>query len=128
VLDHTFSGQSFSFELPFQADSAFFDPDLWIVSGSNLVTHVPVAAFGSGQPVLFPNPADTDQAWIHLGTSVQGPVHIDLFDAVGRKVGIQRVIVDAQRIPLDLSGLSAGSYVACLSEGPRTIKMHFVKE
>lgn len=128
VLDHTFDGQAFSFHLPFQADSALFDPDLWLVSGANLVTHVPVAAFGSDQPVLFPNPVNTDQAWIHLGTAVQGPVHIDLFDAVGRKVGVQRVVVDGQRLPLDLSGLSAGSYIADLSDGARTVRMHFVKE
>ncbi|MEO8067056.1 MAG: M1 family metallopeptidase, partial [Flavobacteriales bacterium] len=53
VLDHTSSGQSFAFHLPFQADSVQLDPDMWIVDGnSSIVLRVPVAGFGNNKPVL----------------------------------------------------------------------------
>jgi Secretion system C-terminal sorting domain len=35
VFQHTYSGQEFAFTLPFVADSAVFDPELWILSNNN---------------------------------------------------------------------------------------------
>ncbi|HRF81781.1 MAG TPA: hypothetical protein PL070_17010, partial [Flavobacteriales bacterium] len=41
ILDHSFSGQLFTVDIPFHADSVLLDPDLWILSGQNMVLQVP---------------------------------------------------------------------------------------
>src|SRR5690606_29574324 len=92
VLDHAYSGQVFSFHLPFQADSLLFDPGIWLLSSANMVRHVPVAAFGSDRLLLFPNPAG-ELAWVHVGDALQGPITLNIHDATGRLVRTQQLLV-----------------------------------
>lgn len=120
VLDHTFSGQVFTFNLPFQADSALFDPDLWIVSGENLVMKVPVAAFGSGQAMVHPNPV-TDLAIIHVGDLMQGRVRARLFDALGRIALDAELPISDRRVQLDMRALAPGTYSLQMDDGDGTL-------
>ncbi len=127
VLDHNFSGEVFQFHLPFQADSALFDPDTWLISGSNLVLQVPVASFGNGRLLLYPNPAG-DQAWIHVGESLMGTVRVALYDSPGRLLRERDVVVQDQRITLDLLGLPAGGYTVELRTAGEVLRLRMVKE
>lgn len=126
VLDHTFSGEVFSFTLPFQADSALFDPEIWILSGQNLVLKVPVAGFANDALLLYPDPV-IDRAWIHVGTSVQGAVDLDVFDNTGRLVRSARLTVQGMRVELPGDGLSAGYYTVRLRSQDRAFELRFVK-
>lgn len=127
VFDHAYSGQQFVFHLPFQADSAFFDPEIWLLSGPNMVRHVPVAAFGSDRLLLFPNPAG-DLAWVHLGGALQGPVTANIHDATGRLVRSQQLLVEGGRAPLLLHGLNAGLYHAELRSATGSAVLRFVRD
>ncbi|MEO8591266.1 MAG: M1 family aminopeptidase [Flavobacteriales bacterium] len=127
VLDHAFSGQSFNFTLPFQADSALFDPEIHIVSGQNLVLKVPVLAFGSDRPVLYPNPAG-EEAWIHTTTGFQGTVQLTIIDQTGRIVRAANTTVLGQRTHLLLHGLSKGVYTVELRSAEQTLVLPLVKE
>lgn len=126
VLDHTVSGQTFSFNLPFMADSALFDPEVWILSGQNLVLKVPVQAFLSDELLLYPDPV-VDDAWIHVGTSMQGVVDLEVFDATGRPVSSTRPVVEGLRIPIPVVDLPAGSYVAQVRSADRIFTLRFIK-
>ncbi len=127
VLDHTFSGQGFTFNLPFQADSALFDPELWIVSGQNLVMKVPVAAFGSGQAMMHPNPV-RDQAVAWVGDLLRGQVRVRVVDALGRVAGDMRVPVIDRRIALDMRWVASGAYGVLLDDGERSLMLRMVKD
>ena len=128
ILDHAFSGQTFSFPLPFQASAAQLDPELWIVSGQNLVLKVPVAAFNDREsPLLYPNPATVD-AWMHVGTRINGNVDLEVIDALGRVVLQRNATVESMRVPVPSAMLASGTYtVRLLAENGLRIELRLVK-
>ncbi len=126
VLDHMVSGQIFTFTLPFQADSALFDPEIWILSGQNLVLKVPVAAFSNDALLLYPDPA-IEQAWIYVGTAVQGVVDLDVYDGTGRLVRSLQTTVHGLRVELPCEGLGSGCYTVRLRAGESSFDLRFVK-
>lgn len=126
ILNHAFSGQVFSFDLPFQAGTALLDPEIWILSGQNLVLQVPAGAFGNQGLLLYPNPV-SEQAWLYTGTALQGQALIEVLDATGRVVRNASRVVDEQRIALPVEGLSAGSYLLRVRNGERQLESRFVK-
>ena len=128
ILDHAFSGQTFSFPLPFQASAAQLDPELWIVSGQNLVLKVPMAAFNDREsPLLYPNPASAD-AWMHVGTRIIGNVDLEVIDALGRVVLQRNATVDGMRVPVPSAMLASGTYTVRLSaENGLRIELRLVK-
>ena len=114
VLDHTVSGQSFTFSLPFLADSAEVDPELWILSGQNIATSVPDLDADRISLVLWPNPAG-DQVTLRV-PGLRGPAEVQVVDAAGRTVlttptngGMDRTI--------DVRSLVAGHYTVILRSG-----------
>ena len=128
ILDHAFSGQTFSFPLPFQASAAQLDPELWIVSGQNLVLKVPMAAFNDREsPLLYPNPASAD-AWMHVGTRINGNVDLEVIDALGRVVLQRNSTVEGMRVPVPSAMLASGTYtVRLLAENGLRIELRLVK-
>ena len=128
LLDHAFSGQTFSVTLPFQATAAELDPDLWIVSGQNLVLKVPVAAFTDlEQPLLYPNPA-TGDSWMHVGARISGAVELEVVDALGRIVMALPATAQDMRVPVPSTGLAAGHYTVRVTAANGTrIELRLVK-
>lgn len=127
VLDHTFSGQSFSFHLPFQADSAFFDPELWIVSGSNLVTRVPEVLNGADALLLFPNPVN-DGGLLHFAGMANGTARYRVIDASARIVCDRAIVLLDHRARFDTDGLAPGGYSLELTAGSRVQRALFIKQ
>lgn len=127
VLDHVSSGQVFDFQLPFQADSAAIDPEVWILSGQNLVLKVPVAALGADRLFVYPNPA-TEGAWVHVGTHAQGLIRIALMDATGRVVRSITSPAEGLRVALPAEGLASGCYSVRVWAGERVVDLRFVKQ
>lgn len=126
VLDHTFSGQLFNVAIPFQADSLLLDPDMWILSGQNMVTHVPVSAFATDRLLLYPSPVETE-AFVHLGSTINGTVAVEIVDATGRVVQHTVHTANDQRIVFDVRRLMPGHYTARLRYGGRTTSQRFLK-
>lgn len=125
VFDHQFSGQPFSVKLPFTVDSVLFDPDLWIVSGENIVTRVPELASGADQLVLFPNPA-TD-VLIVRSMYANGPRTITLIDDLGRIVSSERTGASGD-ITLAVRDLASGAYTLAVDDGTRVARSRFIKQ
>ncbi|WKZ65503.1 MAG: M1 family aminopeptidase [Flavobacteriales bacterium] len=128
VLDHQYSGQTFSLPLPFQADSALLDPELWILSGQNLVLKVPVQAFRNREMLLVhPNPV-TDRAWLHLGNRYNGPVELTIVDALGRIVVREQPTAHEQRIAIEAVDLAPGLYTARVQSTDGRSEVRFLKQ
>ena len=68
-LTNTSSGQSYSIQLPFCADSAKFDPERWLITANNTVTSVNENEL-SQQVKIFPNPA-TDKLQVTFLSRLQ---------------------------------------------------------
>ncbi|HRF81780.1 MAG TPA: T9SS type A sorting domain-containing protein [Flavobacteriales bacterium] len=66
-------------------------------------------------------------AYIHVGTGMIGPVHLELVDAAGRVVQHTVQPVMDQRISFDAHGLMPGPYIVHLRYGDRRASQRFVK-
>lgn len=89
VFDHTFSGQQFSINLPFEPEEATFDPALWLVSKNNEVNNAIVftkdLAELTSSVKLFPNPA-SDQINVHLDNWPEMPQNMTILNLTGQPV------------------------------------------
>jgi aminopeptidase N len=123
LLDHRFSGQEWSFDLPFEADRVDFDPELNLLSGKNLVVESKTeftAPFS-----IAPNPATSViviKANYHLM-----PETIIVTDASGRMVKYQKPL-PAEETLVDLSDLSAGLYLVTVYSGDAPYTKRIVKK
>ena len=125
VLDHTINGQTFTFTLPFMADSAFLDPDLRIVSGQNIVTRVAELSAESTALVIYPNPACT------LITIRRNASHakatLSILDEMGRTIRRLPVSMTGD-VTLGIGDLPAGCYMLSMDDGDRVTRSRFVKQ
>ena len=126
VLDHTFSGQTFDFALPFIADSLLFDPELWILRGSNTVLSVQAATLVEGRAWIAPNPVG-EEAWLYWGATGHGPMLLEIFDNTGRLVRAAAGHATNSRMQLPAYGLSPGVYVVRARAGSEVLQLRFVK-
>lgn len=124
VLDHTTNGQQFTFHLPFAATDAVFDPDLWLISGNNIIAHVDEMAPSTGMLLPYPNPAQDRLHWRVAGNGA-GYTDARIVDELGRPVRQ----VSAASGSIDLPGLAAGIYFLELRDGRGgLLRSRFVKE
>lgn len=109
VLDHQFSGQVFTVDLPFIAESVTWDPDLWILSADNtvrqLITNDREEPLEDKQVRLFPVPA-SEVLNIQLPLS---QAHLDWFDLSGRRIQSMELLSSTHT--LSLKGLPKGIYL-----------------
>lgn len=124
VLQNTTNGQGFSFTLPFMADSAFLDPDLWLITGQNLVTQVPELDALDGLMLIDPNPA---QCEISIRTpDLHGPAQLHILDELGREVRVVRTGLNGTMV-VSIEDLPAGWYCVRLETSTRELRARFVK-
>lgn len=102
VFQHDSSGQVFSFSLPFSPTSIQFDPEKWIVAKNT------VQLISENSPVIpaqqrfwtSPNPFKN---LLQIGHSEQGPVFIQITDALGKSVwkqsGTQQFLLQLEFLP-----------------------------
>lgn len=108
-LPHTYSGESFLINLPWQATDLQFDPDLWIVKGETQITVGVEDPLWSTGFSCFPNPTGSSPLTIlSPGNPVQ---RIAVIDQLGRTTTISgingqtRLDIPAKQIPGGLSYL-----------------------
>lgn len=83
VVDPAFSGQEFTFDIPFYIETVEFDPEYWIVSANNKVQWID--ADPESTIILYPNPG-TDGFTIELPRTTPPYVEVEVFDITGKKV------------------------------------------
>lgn len=114
VLQHTFSGQTFTAQLDFTPTELAFDPNLWLVSRDNLIQQV--SETGGPLPQftidVVPNPTASDLN-IRLRTLYGEDARLSLWSADGKLVLQQQTFLSAgnNQITLPSSALPSGTYV-----------------
>ncbi len=122
-FDHTFSGQTFTVNIPFAVDSVLFDPDYQLISADNVVGAVPEHGLQT-RLQLYPNPANS------LLTIVTDPVVTNLayeiFSSGGQRV--KSGILNGRRNQISIIALADGLYSIVFRSGKLQACRTFVKK
>ena len=118
VLQHTFSGQSFAFDLDFTATQVTIDPDRWLISKNNTVQQVSnteEAVLPGLRFRLLPNPAHGHfDVALQLDSSLD--IRMSLLDVSGKTLEDKSLQLSsgAQTVPFELKNYPAGTYTFVL--------------
>lgn len=83
VLNHMRNGQDFWVNPGFAIDSAFFDPQIWLLSGTNTVTNIPAASETENEIAVYPNPAQ-DKLYVSVKNPGGKQLSIEMFNTAGQ--------------------------------------------
>jgi hypothetical protein len=127
-VQNNFSGQPFSVQLSFHADSLIFDPDSWIISANNTVNNVRSLTIDNSISV-FPNPS-ADLLSVQTGNSITGKGFVKIVDGNGKLVLEKELLFSASNNQhfIDISTLSIGLYLITIETENGTVTQKFVKE
>jgi hypothetical protein len=128
-VQNNFSGESFSVQLSFHADSLIFDPNYWIISANNTIVSGINQLTIDNSISVFPNPS-ADQLSIQNGNGFTGNAKAKIVDANGKLVLEKNFIFSTstnQNI-IDISMLTSGLYFITIKTEDGTITKKFVKE
>ena len=109
VVYNSFSGQAFTVNLPFHADSLIFDPERWIISNNNIVYPTGVnELYEKSNLKVYPNPS-SDYITIDFKVhSVPASMFIQMTDITGKIVKTE--IFKNHKQVIDMTHLSQGVY------------------
>ncbi|MCX6291381.1 MAG: M1 family aminopeptidase [Bacteroidetes bacterium] len=130
VLNHTYSGQLFSLDIPFHVDTISFDPQQWILAAHNMITYNPVFSPGNPDPLssqlyVYPVPAETV---IKIYSSSSARLEeATMYDVLGNLV--MQYILQPSMLPyeLDVSGIEAGVYLLNVKTDLGTVTKKIVR-
>lgn len=128
VFDHTFSGEEFMADLPFEVTEVIFDPDLWIVSKDNEVQFGPTSAEdleALGAKIhLFPNPVG-DNLNVDLTELEIEVQQMELWNEAGQL--LRHYPVRTGNMQISTSQLPGGQYILKLRTKNGLISKSFLK-
>ena len=124
VFNHTQSGQSFSFDLPFAADSLIFDPELWLISSNNSVTRESSYNFATR---IFPNPVSS-LLQISIQSANYQPATIRIFNDLGQNQVNEAHNLNAgdNVLNFDVSKFASGVYRISIGDAAQYITSTFI--
>lgn len=109
ILNNTFSGQTYTFQLPFSADSVLIDPEYQLITGGNLVYGVPEQP-SAGKIWVFPSPADDQLIFRFDGTANPSECVLTLTDIHGNTIGQFNQTIKGRDIVIDTRDFPSGLY------------------
>ena len=123
-LNHGYSGQTFQVEIPFQADSLIFDPELWLITRNNTINSsedTPEAP----RVMVYPNPFQ------HLvNIAFEDPtesIAISLYNSNGVLVH-QSTQIEPTTYSIDLEDFPNGIYLICIVTESYSITQKIIKQ
>lgn len=128
VLNHTFSGQTFSVDLGFIPDEVVFDPELWILSANDVVTKVDEPIRDNLLFSIYPNPA-MDELQVSYEIPNAKATDLQITDVSGRVI---KIISASEQTPqntlvVNITNLPSGIYFLKTMEGNSWVVKKFVK-
>lgn len=126
IFHPTASGTSYSFTLPFLADSIVFDPGWWIISANNVVWRQAAYDFSM---LIYPNPV-TGLLHLRLESDEYRDAEVSIFNRMGQKVfsGNHEVLKGSHLLQIETSSWNGGVYFIRLKTKDRkTLTDTFVK-
>ncbi len=107
TINHTFSGQMFTVDPGFAADSLIIDPQLWILSKIKTSKKLP-APVSDGDVLVYPNPVRDQFSVSYPGTLMN--LHLQVFNAVGQLIYSAEPAVNTSTFDLNAQNWSSGIY------------------
>ncbi|NCA75258.1 MAG: T9SS type A sorting domain-containing protein [Alphaproteobacteria bacterium] len=117
-----FSGETFTFTLPFTADSLLFDPDLQLITGVNTVDAI-AEPFRAKTTLLAPNPARDNLTVIRNYGAPDA--NFEIFSDDGRKV--LSGIISGRETQIGVGLLPAGMYFIRIWGGAQEFTGKFIR-
>lgn len=124
VLNHTYSGQSFTVPVSFQVASITFDPDLWLIAGHNTVIGLKELGNKGASFNLYPVPA-TDLIYVKGNYGYVKAESAAMYDALGRKIN-EWVLPDLSK-GFAINLLPDGIYTLVLNIDGTSVPMKFIR-
>lgn len=111
VLDHQYSGQVFSINVGFEADTVLIDPDLRLLTKGNTSQKETVMNTAANQLKIYPNPAP-HQLFISLANPTDKKLSLLLYNSLGQLVYRQEIDMPGhnEQIHLPMQQLARGVY------------------
>ena len=124
ILNSTVADQTFSFHLPFAADSLIFDPEIWTIS-KNTVIREPSYLFSF---FIFPNPVES-QLQMRIETFDSQNAEVKIYSETGDEVYSAKSFFHSgiSDYTVDVKKLSAGVYHVLMNVWGKTFNSSFVK-
>jgi hypothetical protein len=94
VFDNTMNNEIFNFHLPFKADSAILDPDIWLVQKNSSISNI-TNELKLDELVIQVNPQNiTNTIDISISSEISEEVEIYLVNAIGQKIIDEKLLID----------------------------------
>jgi aminopeptidase N len=131
VFENTYSGQLFHATLNFNASTANFDPEIWILAANNSVTFDPtlgVNDFSKSSDAIrvFPNPVLNKLMIGNNGKSSFSLITVN--NSIGQTVYAENRMLNSGNNEMNLSGLAKGIYILTVRSDDFTLNTKIVKE
>lgn len=104
-VENSFDGQSYVFTIPFTVSNVFFDPELWLISGNNVV--VGLNEINTTNFTIYPNPA-SELVNVTLPNTITH-YDIEITDATGRVV-LSEKAQSQTKFQINISDWPSGIY------------------
>lgn len=125
ILQHNFTGQNFSFHIPFIADSLIFDPHQFIIWDTASVVREPAYDFSFA---VYPNPVK-DILQMRIEAVQGGKAETKIFNALGQIVlsNTQEFTGGRNTIQMEVKNLQAGAYRITMNGLGKKVTSIFIK-
>ncbi len=123
VVNNTYSGQKFEFDLNFTAENLIFDPDKWIITQNTTISKI--LTKDTNELFLLPNPVDDI-------LTVKMPYQLYLknysvYDSNGSQVLFEKIMKNQELFKINVSDLQKGTYLLYILTSSGTYSDKFVK-
>ncbi len=106
VFNHTQNNQTFTRYFPYSVDSVFFDPELWILADTAVITTGINQLYSNDKIIVYPNPS---YAEFNVKSS-EIIKQLEVFDVFGKTVKIIFPVKKQKNITFNLLNQSKGIY------------------
>jgi aminopeptidase N len=126
-LDHSYSGEEFEIELPFQVNSLSFDPELWLISAENTIEEQIISSVSSNDLLeairISPNPFNN---MLRIGIQKDQKVEqIEIINAQGKY--IDKVYSPGDNININTEYWPSGIYAIHFKSGKKNAVLKAIK-
>jgi hypothetical protein len=125
VFENTFSGQEYFISPGFVVDSVKVDPEIWLISGGNVVSMGINEQMTERKIMISPNPAGHFIQFALPDTKIES---IEIFSSNGQVVVSQPISKLNELIKINISNLKAGFYFLKVYSEKGTFTGKFVKK
>lgn len=128
ILNNKLNNEEFIEEIGFVADSAFIDPEYWLISSNNKVVKTGTTNSGEGLVDVYPNPV-TSPFTMYLHDFNEPSVSVGIYNSIGQVMYKQKIALlnGAEILTVSNAHWAKGIYTLKVVAGKKIIVGQIVK-